>query len=135
MLNRRILVGVLLLVLVVTVFYGIEYIAKNQGLQTATIIRMQTDKQVVAFLDIGVLRKLDAAGPSLKVVLAAAGLDRFGMVEIRGLRSDAPYQVNTAETDKELHLLFTARGTVDLCRGRDETAVLVADVSEINAFN
>lgn len=135
MFNRRITLSILFIVLVVMVAYGTEYAAKNRGLNTATIIQMQSNNQTAAFLDIEVLRKLDASGPSLTVVLAAAGLDRFSTVEIKGLRSNTPYRLNKAEIDKDLNLLFTERGTVDLCHGEDKTAVLVADVSEINAFN
>lgn len=135
MFYRRIWLGVFLIVLLVGACYGIEHAAKNRGLNMATIIKMQLNNQTVAFMDVEALRRLDAAGPSLASVLAAAGIDRFGGLEIKGLHSGAVYRLNKGEPDPDLQLVFSVRGTVNLCNKQAKDAVLVEAVSEINAQN
>lgn len=133
MLNKRIVAGVLFIALLVGAAYGMEYFAKNRGLNTGTIIKMQSNNQVVAFLGIEALRKLEAAGPSLKAVLAAAGIDGFDTVEIKGLKSETTYRLHKGDINQDLNFMFTDRGTVDLCNTQAKQRVLVKDVSEIHA--
>ncbi|TWH51613.1 hypothetical protein [Sporomusa sp. KB1] len=134
MLNRRITLSVLLIVLIVLAAYGTEYLAKNRGLHTATLITIQSNNKTAALFGVDVLRQLDAGGPGLLAVLAAAGIDRFSKVEVKGLKNNIVYPINN-EINKDLNLQFTDRGTVNLCNNKANKAILVEDVNEINAVN
>ena len=127
--------GILVIVLVVMAAYGTEYVAKERSLKTATMIKVQNNNQVAALLGVNVLRQLDADGPSLTAVLAAAGIDGFSGLEIKGLRSNTAYQLHKDDLNQDLNLMFTERGTVNLCHKQALEAILVEDVSEINAVN
>lgn len=135
MLNRRITLSILLIVLIVLAAYGTEYLAKNRGLHTATMITIQSNNKTAALFGVDVLRQLDAGGPGLFAVLAAAGIDRFSKVEVKGIKNNTVYQINIDEINKELNLRFTDRGTVNLCNNKANKAILVEDVNEINAVN
>jgi hypothetical protein len=135
MLNRRIALSILAIGLLVMAAYGTEYLAKNQGLHTATMINIQSNNKTAALFGVDVLRQLDGGGPGLISVLAAAGIDRFSKVEVKGLKNNTVYQINKNEINKDLNLRFTDRGTVNLCNNKANKAILVEDVNEINAVN
>lgn len=133
MLNRRIAFSLLLIALLVAAAYGTEYSVKSWGLRTASVIKIQNNNTPAALLDINVLRQLDPAGPSLTAVLAAAGVDGFNRITVKGLKINGIYELRKSEITKDLNFNFTDRGTVNLY-SKERRAVLVEDVSVINAI-
>lgn len=129
------MIGILVTLLVVIAAYGTEYIIKYRGLDTATIIKIQNNRQTAAMFGVDVFRQLNSAGPSLSAVLTAAGIERFGKVEVKGLTSKTPYQISKNDLNDDLKFNFTDHGRVDLCNRKDVKHILVQDVSEIDAFN
>lgn len=143
-LNKKIIIALIAIALVIPGAYLFENFSKGQALKAATVIKVQEDSNLVALLGVDVLRKLneqefpgdeDSKGPSLLYAMGAAGIGEFNEIEIKGLNNKAVFRASRNEISRDYILCFTERGTVNLCLKNDYQHFLVKDVSEINKLN
>ena len=137
-LNRKIIIGIMLLAFTVITAYVIEFTYKDAGVKSGAIIQITNNNQPAAFMGSDVLKKLPGGtkekseeGPTLTSVLVAAGINDFSKVEITGVKKGAPYVANKAEISNDLIFYYTGHNTVNLVK-KDNQYVLVEDVSGIN---
>lgn len=136
--NKKIIAGFAVLVLIIAASYGIEYSYKSVGTKSGAIVKISNNNQPAAYFGSDVLQKLpggtkknSAEGPTLTSVLIAAGISDFSKVEIIGVNSNTPYIINKAEVNNNLVFYYTNHNTVNLVK-KDNQQVLVEDVSTIS---
>lgn len=143
-LNKKIITGMILIILFVAGAYLVENLSKEQGLNSAKVIKVQDNDNPVALMGIDVLKQLnkqefpddkDSKGPSLLYVMGSAGIGDFNKVEVKGLDNKSVYRANSSEISKDYILYFTDHGTVSLCKKSDCQHFLVEDVSQISKIN
>jgi hypothetical protein len=140
--NKRISMGIMVLVLTIIAAYTFEYTYKDAGVKSGTIIGITNNDQPAAFMGGDVLKKLPGGtkvnsqeGPSLTSVLVAAGISNFSKVEITGIRKGVPYVVTKAEISNDFIFYYTDHNTVNLAKKDNYQNVLVEDVSSINTLS
>lgn len=136
--NKKIIIGILVLALAVIAAYSIEYTYKGAGKKSGAIIEITNNKQPAAFMGSDVLKKLPGGtneksteGPTLSTVLVAAGINDFSKVEITGVKNGAPYVANKAEISNDMIFYYTDHNTVNLVK-KEKQQVLIEDVSGIS---
>jgi len=137
-LNKKIIMGIMILVLMIAASYTLEYTYKNAGTKSGSIIKITNNNQTAAFMGSDVLKKLAGGtknkseeGPTLTSVLVAAGISDFSKVQITGVRESASYVASKAEISNDIIFYYTDHNTVNLAK-KDNHQVLVEDVSTIN---
>ena len=137
-LNKKIIMGIMILVLMIAASYTLEYTYKNAGTKSGSIIKITNNNQTAAFMGSDVLKKLAGGtknkseeGPTLTSVLVAAGISDFSKVQITGVREGASYVASKAEISNDIIFYYTDHNTVNLAK-KDNHQVLVEDVSTIN---
>jgi hypothetical protein len=140
-LNKKIIIGIIVLALAVIAAYTIEFTYKDSGIKSGAIIEITNNNQPAAYMGSDVLKKLPGGtkdksgeGPTLTSVLVAAGISDFSKVEISGVKKGAPYMANKAEISNDLIFFYTDHNTVNLVK-KDNQNVLIEDVSVINTQN
>lgn len=143
-LNKKIIISIVLIILAVAGSYLIESLSKEQGLKSATVIKVQENNNLAALMGVDVLKALkdqeppgdkDAKGLSLLYAMGAAGIGEFNQIEVKGVDNKSVFQANKNELTRDYILYFTDHGTVSLCKKNDYQHFLVEDVSEINKIN
>jgi len=143
-LNKKIIISIVLIILAVAGSYLLENLSREQGLKSATVIKVQENNNLVALMGVDVLKVLkeqefpgdeDAKGPSLLYAMGAAGIGEFNKIEVKGVDNKSVFQATKDEITRDYILYFTAHGTVNLCKKNDYQHFLVEDVSEINKIN
>lgn len=143
-LNKKIAISIALIILAVAGSYLLENLSKEQGLKSATVIKMQENNNLAALMGVDVLRVLkeqefpddkDAKGPSLLYAMGSAGIGEFNKIEVKGMDNKSVFQATRNEITRDYILYFTDHGTVNLCKKNDYKSFLVEDVSEINKIN
>lgn len=144
-LNKRIVISILTILMMVSISYLIENVSKERGLNSASIIKVLDNNKVAALMGVDVLKELKEQefpndedvtnGPTLLTVLAAAGTGDYRTIEIKGLDNQTLYRASQNEINKEYIFIFTDHGTVNLCKINQEQQLLVKDVSEINTIH
>ncbi len=140
--NKKIIMGIIVLVLTIIAAYTFEYTYKNSGVKSGAIIEITNNNQPAAFMGSDVLKKLPGGtkdkseeGPTLTSVLVAAGINDFSKVEIIGVKKSAPYVANKAEISNDLIFYYTDHNTVNLAKKDNYQNILVEDVSGINTLS
>jgi hypothetical protein len=140
-LNKKIIIGIIVLAFAVIAAYTIEFTYKDSGIKSGAIIEITNNDQPAAYMGSDVLKKLPGGtkdkseeGPTLNSVLVAAGISDFSKVEISGVKKSAPYVANKAEISNDLIFFYTDHNTVNLVK-KDTQNVLIEDVSAINTQN
>lgn len=141
-LNKRIIVGSLIVILFPVIAYTIEYTFKSAGLKSGVIIKISRNNQVAAYFGSDVLKKLPAGsgnsheGPALRSVLIAAGISHFGNANISGGKGDTSCKISSKEMSSNYRFYYTDHNTVNLVKkSGDLHQILVKDVSAINAMD
>jgi len=143
-LNKKIAISIAFILLLVAGSYLAENLSKEQGLKSASVIRVQENGNLVALMGVDVLRALkeqespgdkEAKGLSLLYAVGAAGIADFNQIEVKGIDSKSVFRATRNEITGDYILYFTDRGTVNLCNKNDYQRFLVEDVSEINKIN
>ena len=136
--NKKIIMGIMVLVFTIIASYTIEYTYKDSGVKSGAIIEITNNNQAAAFMGSDVLKKLPGGtkgkseeGPTLTSVLVAAGINDYSKVQITGVKKGATYAVNKAEISNDLIFYYTDHNTVNLAK-KDNQHVLIEDVSAIN---
>lgn len=138
-LNKKIIIGIIIVLLIPVISYTIEYTFKSTGLKSGAIIKISHNNQVAAYFGSDVLKQLPAGsgnsneGPTLSSVLIAAGIGNFSNVDISGGNDDSPYKISSNEMSNNYRFYYTDHNTVNLVKKSDNQNILVEDVSEINA--
>ena len=139
--NKKIIMGMMVLVFAIIAAYTIEFTYKDSGVKSGAIIEITNNNQPAAFMGSDVLKKLPGGtkseseeGPTLTAVLVAAGINDYSKVEITGVKKGAPYVVNKAEISNDFIFYYTDHNTVNLAK-KDNQNVLVEDVSGINTLS
>ncbi|NPV74475.1 MAG: hypothetical protein HPY89_12040 [Pelotomaculum sp.] len=142
-LNKKIAISIAFILLFVAGSYLAENLSREQGLRSATVIKVQEGSNLVALLGVDVLRALkeqefpgdaEAKGPSLLYAVGAAGIADFNQIEVKGIDGRV-FKAAKNEITGDYILYFTERGTVNLCLKGDSRRFLVENVSEINKIN
>lgn len=142
-LKKKILMSFLIIILIIVTAYSIEYVSRERGLGSATIIKVTIDGKVASLMGVDVLSKLKSEpvagsrltmGPELNSVLTAAGASRFNSIEIIGIDRQRSYRLDKKQINNQVVFYFNDSGTVNLCVGAPEHPV-VRDVSEIKVNN
>jgi len=138
--NKKIIIGLLIIVLIIAVSYTVEFSYKSFGLKSGAVIQISYNNQVAAYFGGDVLKKLPDGtaensnqGPTLNSVLIAAGISDFKKVEISGLEDDVPYKLDGKQISDNYRFYYTDHNTVSLAQKSDSGKILVEDVSKINA--
>lgn len=143
-LNKRIIFGIIVILLIASGSYIFENVSKEHGLKSGTVIRVLENNNLVSLMGVDVIKSLtaqdfpgeqNAQGPTLLYVMGAAGIGEFNNVEIKGLKENAYYKAGKDEITRDYILYPTKRGTVSLGKKSDPQHFLVEDVSEINKIN
>jgi len=143
-LNKKIAISIALILLFVAGSYLSEKLSREQGLKSASVIKVQENNNLVALMGVDVLRALkeqefpgdkDSKGPSLLYAMGSAGIGEFNTIEVKGMDNKSVFQANKNEITRDYILYFTDHGTVNLCKKNDYQRFLVEDVSEINKIN
>lgn len=139
-LNKKIAGGIITILLIMAASYFIEITYKQTGLKSGAIIKISSNNQPAAFFGSDVLKKLPGGaegpsgeGPTLKSVLASAGISDFNKVEILGVNESSSFVARQQDISDDLIFYYTDHGTVNLAKKSNSQSVLVEDVSEINA--
>jgi len=140
--NKKIFMGIMVLVLTIIASYTIEFTYKSAGTKSGAIIAITNNNQPAAFMGSDVLKKLPGGtkdqseeGPALTAVLVAAGTSDFSKVEISGVKKGVPYVVSKTEISNDLIFYYTDHNTVNLAKKDNYQKVLVEDVSAINTLS
>src|SRR5665648_1241208 len=95
--NRKIFMGIMVLLLTIIASYTIEFTYKSAGTKSGTIIAITNNNKPAAYMGSDILKKLPGgtkdkpeAGPTLTAVLVAAGTSDFSKVEITGVKKVLP---------------------------------------------
>lgn len=138
-LNKKMILGLIILVAMILASYTIEFTYKSSGLKSGAIIKISNNNQPAAYFGSDVLKQLPGGtkekseeGPTLNSVLVAAGISDFKKVEIIGLKKGNSYVVNETEISNDVIFYYTDHGTVNLAQKDNSQTILVNDVSEIN---
>jgi len=138
-LSKKVIISIVVISLFVASSYFVEYMSKERGLNSAKIIKVLDNGKLAALMDTDTLMQLEnkgssyskdekAKGPALLSVIAAAGVDNFNTVEVKGR---SVYQIKKDEINRDYIFYFTDHGTVNLYK-KNTDRFLVEDVSEIN---
>lgn len=137
--NKKIIMGIMILVLAIVASYTIEFTYKDSGVKSGAIMEFTYNNQPAAYMGSDVLKQLPGGtkekseeGPTLTTVLVAAGIANYSKVEITGVKKGTPFVANKAEISDDIIFYYTNHGTVNLVK-KDNQHVLVEDVSGINA--
>lgn len=139
-LNKKIVITVSLILLLVAGFYTAEKVIKTEGLNSATIIKVSNNGKVAAYISADVLEKLMekdsqednmSKGPSLISAVNAAGFDRYSEIEVMGIGNGNSIDLNSKGIDNNLILYIGEDGKINLC-GNKGSSLLVKGVTEIN---
>lgn len=144
-LNRKMLLSIMLIGLIVGGSYAVECAVKVQGARSARIVRVVNDDQAVAMLSAGVFKQLkqqesafdkdtsdnSVDGPSLLFVIRSTGINDFQQVEVKGLQNEDVYKLERNQINNDIVFSFTKHQTVNLGNKKDRGRYLVQDVSEI----
>lgn len=137
--NKKIIIGILIVILIPVISYTIEYAFKNAGLKSGAIIEISLNNQVAAYFGSDVLQKLPNGsgngdeGPTLNSVLIAAGINNFSTIEISGGKDETPYKISSQDNRDEYRFYYTPHNTVNLAKKSESQNILVEDVGLINA--
>lgn len=144
--NKRIVISVLLIFLLVAGSYLFENVMKRQGMNSAQIIKVTEKGKVVAYISADVLRQLMeqnsqkdednlSKGPSLILAMNAAGVSNFKRIEIKGKGDKASIVLNENDISSDLELFLANNGTINLCKKDNSSSFLVKEITEIDIKN
>jgi len=143
-LNKRIIISISVVLLIVAISYLFENVSKERGLSIGRVIKVLDNNELTAYIGVDVLMYLneqefpgapDSKGPTLMYVMGSAGISEFNEVEIKGLGGDAVFLAGMDETNKDYVLCLTSSKTVNLINKNNYRHILVENVSEINKTN
>jgi hypothetical protein len=144
--NKRIVISVLLIFLLVAGSYLFENIMKKQGMNSAQIVKVTEKGKVVAYISADVLRQLMeqnsqkdednlSKGPSLILAMNAAGASNFKQIEVKGKGEKASFVLEEKDINSDLELFLENNGTINLCKKDNSSNFLVKEITEINIKN
>lgn len=143
MINRRIVIGLLLLVLVVGGAFLFEGITKIKGSQSGQLVPVMQNDKTIAYYDAGVIRQLslqerelkrDQGGSvsdnkvSLSFALGSAGIDDYEYVLVTGLGDNEEFKLKRGETESMV-LSSNNNGTFSLVNQSGGNRVIVKEVA------
>ncbi|MDD2444006.1 MAG: hypothetical protein PHS52_05860 [Desulfotomaculaceae bacterium] len=143
-LNKKIIIGISIIFLIVAASYLLENASKERGLSAGKVIKVLDNNELAAYMGVDVIRYLneqefpgapDSKGPTLLYVMGAAGISEFNQVEIKGLGDGAVFRAGKDEVNRDYILCVTNQGTVNLINKNNYRYILVENVSEINKIN
>lgn len=141
--KKRIIIGVLLIIGILTASYMFENIMKKQGLSSAKIIKITENSNVVAYIDGEILKKLAEnskseesiyTGITLLSTLNAAGQSEFKQLKVVG-QDNKPITLNRNDVNDGLVLFISNDGTVNLSKGDNNLSFIVEKITEIKVIN
>lgn len=142
--NKKIIVSLVVIALIILGAYSTEYFFKENGLNSGSIVKVNNNAKLAAYMDKDVLTQLagqkgksskNHVGPTLSSVLTAAGISYIEKVQVKGLHTKSPQKFDQKEINDDLVFYFTNHNTVNLGRKKDYPHYLVKDVTEINAIS
>lgn len=137
--NKRVVIGLLIIVLILASAYTIEFTYKNIGLKSGAVIEISKNEKEAAYFGGDVLKELPGGstdgseqGPTLNSVLMAAGVTDFNEVQIFGLDEDSYLKLDQKQVSDEYRFYYTDHNTLNLARQSDNKNILVESVCKIN---
>lgn len=142
-LNKKIIVSVIVIAVIIGCSYAFELNFKSSALKAGIMIDIKQDGRSAAVMDSGVLNKLPTTinkdaqkkeGPTLLSVLNSAGLSpyTYNKVYITSLYDDTPYEINASDLNDDIIFYFAGNKTVNLGRRSQYPNIIVRAVSNIN---
>lgn len=142
MINRRIVINILLLILVVGGAFLFEKVLKIQGSQSGQLVPVVHKEKTIAYLDAGVIRQLSdqerdlqqgrgvsgsANAVSLSFVLGSVGIDDYAYVQVTGLGDSKSCKLKLEEA-KDIVLSANSNGTFAMVNVADGHRIIVNEV-------
>lgn len=131
--QRRLLIGVCIILFVIASAYLIEFVSMEWGMRQGKRITVLDGGSTVAYLDSQALKQIagsEEIGPSLNSVLNAAGVGDFSVVEIKGVAEETACSIPREMLSEDLVFQFGEDGTADLIDQKG-AQLLIKNVSEI----
>lgn len=147
MINRRIVIGILLLILVVGGAFLFEGVTKVQGSQNGKLVPVDQNDKTIAYLDAGVIRQLSRQERELKqgqggsggdnevslsFVLGSAGIVDYAYIEVTGLGDSENCKLKQEEMES-ITLSSNSNGTFAMVNKSAGNRVLVKEVARFYA--
>lgn len=141
--NKNIVISILLIVLITAGSYLLENVAKKQGVNSAKIIKITENNKVAAFISAEVLKQLmeqnieqgeniTDKGPSLQLVMNAAGYSNFKQIVVKGKVDNKSITFNKNDVNDKLELYLENNGTVNLYEKGNNSNFIVKEITEIS---
>lgn len=149
MINRRIVIGILLLTLVVGGAFLFEKVTKIQGSKNGKLVPVVQNDKTIAYLDAGVIRQLSCQERDLKqgqggsgsdnevslsFALGSAGIVDYEYVQVTGLGESEEFKLKQEETEG-ISLSANSNGTFALVNKSGGNRVMIKEVARFNAVD
>jgi hypothetical protein len=147
MINRRIVIGILLLTLVVGGAFLFERVTKIQGSQNGKLVPVVQNDKTIAYLDAGVIRQLScqecelkqgqgASGSdnevSLSFALGSAGIVDYEYIQVTGLGDSEEFKLKQEEME-DISLSSNSNGTFAMVNKSGGNRVMIKEVARFYA--
>lgn len=139
--NKNIIIGIVLIILITIGAYLFESIAKNHGVNSATIVRITENNKVIAYTDADVLKKLVenntqmdeegiTRGASLSLMVSAAGISNFKQIEVKG-KEGSSVILSKKDVNGDFEIFIENGGSMNLCKKGSSSNFIVKQINEI----
>ncbi|KZL92277.1 hypothetical protein [Clostridium magnum] len=141
--KKNIVISILLIILITAGSYLLESVVKKQGVNSAKIIKITENNKVAAFISAEVLKqlmeqyieqgeKITDKGPSLQLVMNAAGYSNFKQIVVKGKVDNKSITLNKNDINDKLELYLENNGTVNLYEKGNNSNFIVKGITEIS---
>lgn len=141
--KKNIVISILLIILITAGSYLLENVVKKQGVNSAKIIKITENNKVAAFISAEVLKqlmeqnieqgeKITDKGPSLQLVMNAAGYSNFKQIVVKGKVDNKSITLNKNDVNDKLELYLENNGTVNLYEKGNNSNFIVKGITEIS---
>ncbi|SFH10164.1 hypothetical protein SAMN05660649_03867 [Desulfotomaculum arcticum] len=147
--NRRIVIGILVLVLVVGGAFLFEHVIKVQGSRKGILVPVVQNSKTIAYLDAGTIRQLGqqerelSQGQSnsnsnnevsLSFVLGSAGIIDYQCIEVGGVGDSQDFKLSPQDIEV-IALSSNSNSTFAMVNKAEGNRVMIKEVAKFNVAN